>query len=233
MSFRFKRFNIDDSHCAQKVGTDGVLIGAWADVEGVETVLDIGAGSGLVSLMIAQRTEKRKSLITAVEIDDEASKDCIRNFAMSPWAESLKLINEDFSKIVGKFDLIISNPPFFCGDLAAKGEARMLARQGETLNYFSLIRFASSHLTTSGRLAFTSDMRHRSDIIFNAELCGLSLRRLCQVSGKENQLPIRLLWEFSREKILNPQTTSMAHRSEDGSYHKDYVNLTKDFYLKL
>ena len=233
MSFKFKKFAIDDSDCAQKVGTDGVMIGAWADVSGASNVLDIGAGSGLVSLMVAQRTQGRSVHITAVEIDEKAVLNCRDNFEKSPWANRLKVINSDFQQIPIFSDLIISNPPFFCGDLAAKGDARMLARQGITLNYFTLIDYASEHLSQKGILSFTSDVRLKNEILFRAELNKLYLKRICYVSGKEGNNPIRILWEFSRESTLKTIKESLNHRNADGSYHSDYINLTKDFYINL
>ena len=231
MAFRFKQFALRDERCAQKVGTDGVLIGAWADVDAVRSVLDVGAGCGLVSLMIAQRT--RNAQITAVEKDSEASEDCRLNFKVSPWSDRLELVNADFKAVEGLFDLIISNPPFFCGDLAAKGDARMLARQGISLNYFTLIEFASQHLTADGRLAFTSDMRHEKDIVFTAAVNRLWPRRICRVSGKEGRAPIRLLWEFCRNETESIKNEELAHRTSEGSYHPNYIELTHDFYVNL
>lgn len=233
MSFKFKRFEICDTHCAQKVGTDGVLLGAWVNVDGVNSILDVGAGSGLISLMLAQRTENSDCLITGVELDKDAAADCKYNMESSPWADRLSVDNKDFEQIEGQFDLIISNPPFFTGDLAAAGTSRMLARQGISLNYFTLIEFAAKHLTAKGRLAFTSDMRHESAIVYTAEINRLSLSRICRVSGKEGREPVRLLWEFSKGKETLESKEFLSHRNADGSYHKDYIGLTRDFYLKL
>lgn len=233
MSFKFKQFEIEDEHCAQKVGTDGVLIGAWCNVVGANSILDIGAGCGLVSLMIAQRTIDTKSHITAVELDADASKDCRLNFESSPWKERLKLVNADFATIDGCYDLIVSNPPFFAGDMDASGQSRMLARQGRTLTYYSLIQFAAKHLTDEGTLSFTSDVRHEKEIIFTAEINKLHLRRVACVSGKAGKVPIRFLWEFSKQNVAMPERTYFSHRNEDASYHHDYINLTKDFYLNM
>lgn len=244
MSFNFKQFTIDDSHCAQKVGTDGVLIGAWTDVSALVNnvknaidhqlqILDVGAGCGLVSLMLAQRTVSSNARITAVEIDPSAAADCKGNFERSPWTDRLEVVNCDFGSVEGFFDVIISNPPFFQGDLESKTRARTLARQGETLSYFSLIDFASRHLKEGGVLAFTSDMRHQNDIIFTAEINKLYIKRLCLVSGKTGHKPIRALWEFERKRNNEMVKETLAHRNEDGSYHSDYIALTKDFYLNL
>lgn len=233
MSFRFKKFEVDDSHSAQKVGTDGVLIGAWTDVDGVRSVLDIGAGCGLVSLMIAQRTDASRPPVTAVEVEAGAAADCRQNFDQSPWANRLNVIESDFACVDGIYDLIVSNPPFFLGDKAASGLSRRLARQGGALNYFTLIDYAARHLSPLGRLAFTSDIRHRQEIEYHAALCRLSLRRLCSISGKEGKAPIRLLWEFSLTAVDQVVDGHLSHRDVDGNYHPDYVALTKDFYLKM
>lgn len=237
MGFRFKKFELDDSHCAQKIGTDGVLLGAWTALSPDDrTILDIGAGCGLVSMMLAQRTEffHNPVQITAVEIDPAAADDCRNNGLNSPWADRFNVVNCDFELIQDKFDVIVSNPPFFNGDLPANGEARMLARQGLTLNYFSLISFAASHLTSRGRLVFTSDTRHESRIIYCSEIEGLTLNRLCRVSGKPGREPRRLLWEFGKLRDNGPLIQEcICHRNADGSYHPDYIAMTHPFYLNM
>lgn len=234
MSFRFKQFSIEDSDCAQKVGTDGVFVGAWARLEDARQILDVGAGSGLVSLMTAQRSQRQCSRIKAVELDTKAAAQCTENFRLSPWHDRLECLNCDFKEADGVFDLIVSNPPFFCGDLAANTSRRMLARQGVTLNYFTLIEYAAEHLDDlKGRLVFISDMRRESDIVFKAELCRLSLSRICHVYPKPGAEPKRILWEFSKRSIDKPIKEKLVHRNPDGTNHSDYINLNKDFYIGM
>ncbi len=232
MSFTFKHFHIDDTNCAMKVGTDGVLLGAYANLCGVRSILDVGAGSGLVSLMLAQRSTP-DTTITAVELDSGAYSDCVRNFVNSPWADRLTCINADFKSVEGSFDLIISNPPFFTGSLAAKGETRTLARQGDTLNAITLVEYASRHLTDTGKLLIITDLAKDSDIVFAAEMAGLKLTRLCYIKSKTDRIPFRVIMEFARNDCKTIERQDIVIRNADGSWHDDYIELTKEYYLKL
>lgn len=231
MSFTFKKFAVRDDRCAMKVGTDGVLLGAWVDVGNVSTVLDVGAGSGLVSLMIAQRVQS-DCRIVAVEIDGSACLDCEENVKNSPWNDLIEIHCCDFASITGVFDLIVSNPPFFKNDLSSATRSRTLARQGEGLNYFSLIDFASVHLAPGGRLCFVSDTRHESEIVFNAELKRLHLSRICYVCPYENKPPKRILWEFDTRYQPEISKRNLVLRDKD-SMSKEYIDLTSDYYLDL
>lgn len=229
MSFGFKQFYVVDDGCGQKVGTDGVLLGSWAFVGSSKSILDVGAGSGLVSLMLAQRCEAD---ITAVEVDKAAAECCRRNFLASPWSNRLSVLHADFREVKGFFDLIVCNPPFFFGDLKSLSRERTLARQGETLNCLSIMDFASEHLTEGGRLAMITDTRHQNEIIFEAEIHRLFTARCCKVISKEGRQPIRLLWEMSKTKPISTETETLCLYRADGARHSDYVELTKDFYLK-
>lgn len=233
MGFRFKKFEINDKNSAHKVGTDGVLLGAWTNIEGVSNILDVGTGSGLVALMLAQRTEGSPAVkISAVEIDEESYSDSSENFNNSPWNNRLELIKSDFFEVDGMFDLIVSNPPFFIGDLNSPLEKRAKARQGDTLNYFSLLDFASSHLSPKGRLAIITDTRHENEIQKYAESVGLHLRRILYVSGIENKPPKRILWEWSRNNSSDViEKTYICVRSFDSERSKEYSELTHEFYL--
>lgn len=235
MSFRFKKFKVDDDNCAMKVGTDGVLLGAWCSVPSAGHILDVGAGSGLISLMIAQRTSDDVR-IKAVEISQDAFGDCSNNFINSPWSERLESVNNDFSQIKGRYDLIVSNPPFFANQLSSPIGARALARQGETLNYISLIDFADNHLCQGGRLCFISDVRSENDIEFNIVVRHLRIVRKCTVYPKSGASAKRILWEIERNDAeeFAPKNTdrySIILNNTDGTRHEDYRVLTDDFYL--
>lgn len=238
MGFRFKQFEIDDTDCAQKVGTDAVLLGAWTNVDSASRILDVGAGCGIVSLMLAQRTSDKSSMITAVETERKAAVTCGLNFRQSPWAERLEVVESDFRAIQGQWDLIVSNPPFFLGDLPGNSIERALARQGGSLNYFSLIDFASERLIDSGRLVFVSDVRHAGEILFRACLRHLTLTRRCRFIGKEGDDVKRFVWEFTKypetgtpNALVDDET--VIHRNQNGGWHEDYVDLTRHFYLRL
>lgn len=196
--FRFKQFEIKNNCAAMKVGTDGVLIGAWADVSGVGTVLDVGAGTGLIGLMVAQRAPG--ALITGVELDAAASEEARFNADMSPWSGRISIINCDFLeyKPSGKFDLIVSNPPFFGTELKSPDKMRAIARHGDTLNVGALIRHSAAMLSQCGRLCFISPADRKDDILMEAAFSGLNLSRQVDVYTKQSAtMPTRVLWEFT------------------------------------
>ena len=148
--FIFKQFKIQQDNTAMKVGTDGVLLGAWADSENATNILDIGTGTGLIALMLAQRNLKAN--ITAIEIDEQASLQASENFNNSPWEIRLSIKNlklQDFV-VEEKFDLIVSNPPFFNNTFQANSSERNIARQTETLSFNELLKNTASLLSENG-----------------------------------------------------------------------------------
>ncbi|MCD8293004.1 MAG: methyltransferase [Prevotellaceae bacterium] len=191
-SFRFKQFTVWHDRCAMKVGTDGVLLGAWCDVRDAARVLDVGAGTGLVSLQIAQRSPQ--ALIASVEIDTDAADQAEENVRRSPWAGRITVFCCDFATFMPDttFDLIVSNPPYFMDNLKCPDGRRNTARHTDTLDYGLLLRRASSLLTACGHL----------DIIIPAEaeqvvrrLAGsykFHLRRLTRIYTKPGK-PCRRL----------------------------------------
>lgn len=229
VSFSFQRFDVSDANCGHKVGTDGVVIGAWADCMGAKRILDIGAGSGLISLMMAQRSDAR---ITAVEIDRGAAEDARDNIAVSPWCDRVEIVNSDFKRYVPTepFDLIVSNPPFFTESLQSPDQKRAKARHEGLLNYRSLIEYASVHLTRGGKLSFIYSSGLGNDIIYCAEMLHLKLRRHCLLRQKADGDVIRELYEFS---TLDGEIAfeDLAIRTDSGEYTTAFNALTEHFYL--
>lgn len=219
-----------------KVGTDGVLLGAWAampDGSAPESVLDIGAGSGLIALMAAQRWPSAR--ITAVEISHEACLDAITNAEASPWADRIGIVESDITDFRPdmRFDLIISNPPFFSETLHAPDAARATARHGDTFGVEQLIRMAPQFLSGCGSLCFIAPSGRDSEIDFLAELARLHTTAAVKVYSKEGAgQPVRTL------RRLSMRTSSCLRgefclRTSSGAISEAYASLTKDFYLRI
>lgn len=231
--FRFKRFQVKNHNSAMKVGTDGVLLGAWSNTDNAQSVLDIGCGTGLISLMIAQRCEAK---ITGIEIDELAADECKYNFDNSPWKERLLLVHADFNSLQNgeqKYDLIISNPPFFTNGITAPDKSRATARHCETLNYDSLIAFATKHLSDTGRLAFIAPADKHDEIVNTITMNKLHILRQTDVYSKPSKdIAVRTMWEISPVG-QNSIYSSLYIHNDDNTYHNDYISLTKDFYLNF
>lgn len=226
--FRFKQFEVRNRMSAMKVGTDGVLLGAWCHVAGCRRVLDIGAGTGLISLMIAQR--EPDAFIDAVEIERDAAAEARDNFDSSPWSDRLRVIEADFNRwtagIDAPYDLIVSNPPYFNSELKAPDASRALARHGEGLTYDSIVKAAASGLLSpEGRLCMISPVEREGDIMFSAAMARMSLARLTRVVTRPSTGRVtRLLWELSLGDAVTVEDVVTV-----GS--PDYNDLVSAFYL--
>lgn len=223
-TFRFRQFGIDDRRCGLKVGTDGVLLGAWTSCgPSAERILDVGAGSGLVGLMLAQRCPQAH--VTAVEIESDSYADLCRNIAESPWVDRFTTIEGDFRSAVGKYDIIACNPPFFTNGDKAPAAARALARHASGLSPLSFVRFATGHLADSGRASLIAPSELDEAIVLEAALAGLYPCRITDVITSARRGITRRLWEFTTEPCPTPEPETIRVGSE--SFNK----LTCDFYL--
>lgn len=230
-TFRFKQFGLSDRRCGMKIGTDGVLLGAWARLAVPSgRVADIGAGSGLIALMMAQRYPQAD--ITAVEIDCDACADAADNFAASPFAERILLRNESFAAHSGRYDLVVSNPPFFTTGELSPERARAAARHGGELSPSGLIERAHDMLAPGGRLAMITPADMADDIIYRAALVRIYPRRICAVTTRAGKDAVRILWEMGAEDGPCEQT-SLTLRDADNHPTPEYELLTGDFYLNI
>lgn len=233
--FRFKQFGVNDDNCAMKIGTDGVLLGAWCNITSAHNVLDIGSGSGLISLMIAQRCN---ALITGVEIDSSAVEQSIDNINSSPWNNRINIVNNNFIdwaqdvNLFEKFDHIVSNPPFFNSGPIAPSSIRAMARHENSLSYEQLIKLSVPLLTSNGKISIISPIERKNDITYYCEFYRLNTSRITLISSKHNASPNRILWEFSKQKCATIQE-HIYIRDENNQYSEDYITLTKDFYLNF
>jgi tRNA1Val (adenine37-N6)-methyltransferase len=229
--FRFKQFTVRHDCCAMKVGTDGVLLGAWVDCSRVETVLDVGTGSGLIALMLAQRSP---AIIDAVDIDKDACRQAQINFENSPFRERLNIYRSSFPDFSPKmkYDLIVSNPPYFSRSLLSPDKGRTQARHNDTLPFEDLMGKSASLLSPDGKLSLILPFDAFDRIHALAEENGLFLNRKTLVSPLQDRAPKRILLEYSRHDcslIENRLSIEKSHHV----YSEEYIALTKDFYLKF
>lgn len=232
--FHFKHFDIDDHGCGMKICSDSVLLAAWflPPYREARTVADIGTGSGVLALLAADIMPKAK--IIAIEKDTAAAEAASRNFAVSPWADRLTAIKANFADFAAdrahKFNIVISNPPYFTNGAQATDAARAAARHQDTLSYDTIL--TANILEPGGNLGLVSPAEFEHDIIYRAELSHLKLRRLCRVVTSHGKQPTRLLWDFATDD--GPLTdTTLAMRDADGLYSPEYRQIVEPFYLKL
>ena len=228
--FRFKQFSVEQDDVAMKVGTDGVLLGAWAMCEGARRILDIGTGTGVIALQMAQRNSE--AMVFAVEIDETASRRARANFDMSPWAVRLTVeccAVQDFD--AEPFDLIISNPPYFVDSLLPPDERRSTARHTHDLTFDELDDAVCRLLSENGRFALILPEAEFEKYLSQTKLY---LVRRCNVHSVEGGAVKRVMGEFSRHQAEEVECENLAIEVEKrGEFSEAYRTLTKDFYLKF
>ena len=232
-TFNFKKFKVKHDKCAMKVGTDGVLLGSWTDIENVETALDVGTGTGLIAMMIAQRCSKAK--IKGIELDVSASVQATDNVIESIFNNQIDIINADFRdlEIKGTFDLIVSNPPFFVGNLNSVNTKRTQARHTDTLSTELLLKKSFTLLKDKGRLAIIFPSESDNHINYLAIKSGFFVKRKCHVFATiESKLSKRTLWEFSKSESIFNFSKLVIEKSRH-VYTQEYIKLTREFYLKM
>ena len=227
-SFRFQQFEVYHDRCAMKVGTDGVLLGAWVQPGTARRILDVGAGSGLVALILAQHSMAE---VVGVEFDAAAAMQAAENVRNAPWSERVHIVHADFRTYTEEsFDLIVSNPPYFQNALQAPAAKRNQASHDVTLSYQELIVKAEALLSAEGRLAVVLPIdaaREFEDLCWESRLY---LSRCCEVSTIEGQAPKRILLEFSRLRCETERTT-LALAVKGNARTDAYSDLTSDLYL--
>ena len=233
--FQFKQFRIVHERSAMKVGVDGVLLGAWADVSGAERILDIGTGTGLIALMMAQRNST--ALIDAVEIDPEAFEESLFNVNQSPWGDRISVeccaFQELSKRSNKKYDLIVSNPPFFGNGQKAPLENRATARHSDSLPPAELMAGIASLLNEKGRAAFILPSESLPEIERLAPLNNLFLSRVCHVKPNPQKPIFRVMVELSVSATISRQENLMIEFENHFDYTPEYRQLTRDFYLKF
>ncbi len=231
--FQFKQFTVRQSHAAMKVGTDGVLLGAWAHCHDAKKILDIGTGTGLIALMLAQRSN---AYIDALEIDAQAAAEAQQNVAASPWSNRITVINnslQQFETAGSKYDLIVSNPPYFQNSLQNPSQSKTAARHNSTLNPDELIKKSVALLHPMGSLEIIIPAEQLPQYETLAQNCQLHLNNILSVLPVPNAKPVRVLCRFSFQKYSPTIETLVIEDKGRHGYSDDYIALTKDFYLKF
>ena len=233
--FHFKKFSIDDSRAAMKIGTDAVLLGAWVECENENLILDIGTGTGILALMMAQRNPE--ALIDAVELDSEAAKLAKQNIKLSPWGERIEIfassIQEFAIQTQHKYSLIICNPPFFADSLKSPSETRNLARHNETLPVHVLLGCAAKLLLANGKAAFIIPADVFAFWKQEAALQSLFPCRVTIVKSSPNHKPHRVMVTFSRKQVTRIYENEISIYISKSNYSVEYQELTKVFYLNF
>lgn len=230
--FRFKKFTVFHDRCAMKVGTDGVLLGAWANITNTQEILDIGTGTGLIALMLAQRSIAQ---IDAVEIDLDAYNQARKNINNSPWSNRIQLYHNSIQNYAincpKRYDLLISNPPFFTNASKAAIEARTIARHSDSLDQNDLLQIAEKLLFEDGRLAIIYPTEPADFFQEKAEKFGFNCQRKLYVKSTLGSPIKRILLEFSKSQ-LKYQENILVIETARHTYSPEFVDLIKDFYLK-
>ncbi len=233
--FKFKQFTIHQDKCAMKVGTDGVLLGAWTSlINNPNSILDIGTGTGVIALQLAQRSDALT--IDAIEIDDNAFEQAVENFETSDWGDRLfcyhASLNEFASEIDEKYDLIVTNPPFYKDEFETDNSARNKARFTSSLSFESLLASIPKLLSKNGIFSVIIPYKEEENFIALAEKNNLFINKVCRVKGNLSSKTKRSLLEFSfhKNKI---EFTTLTIEIERHKYTQEYIALVKDFYLKM
>lgn len=229
--FVFKQFKVAQTRSAMKVSTDGILLGAWADLTTAQRLLDIGTGTGLLALMCKQR--KPSMVVSAVEIDVDACADAQQNFTNSRWPD-ITLISQAIQQVSSdvKFDVVVSNPPYFNASLKGDNQARNTARHTDSLSFSELLVAFKNLSHQASFFNVILPCPEAQLFIAQAKLQGLHLVRHCLVNTTKAKAPSRSLMCFSYQAHPCEQTSLTIH-GEGGQYSDAYIALCKDFYLKM
>jgi tRNA1Val (adenine37-N6)-methyltransferase len=235
MTFTFKHFSVNQDRCAMKIGTDGVLLGAWTPlINNPYNVLDIGAGTGILSLMLAQRSNAEQ--IDAIEIDEDAYEQCVENFEASPWGDKLFCFHAGLDEFVDEpedeYDLIISNPPFYTDDYKSDNTSRDLARFEDALPFEELIEAAALLLSDNGIFSVIIPFKEEERFVAMCKELDLFPLKMTRVKGTPTSEIKRSLLAFCRIE-QTPLIDELIIEISRHNYTSEYIELTKEFYLKM
>jgi tRNA1Val (adenine37-N6)-methyltransferase len=228
--FQFKQFVVNQEDCAMKVGTDGVLLGAWFDFKENGSVLDIGTGTGLIALMAAQRGADS---VVAVEIDEKAARQAAENVASSKWKDIVTVVHSDIACFSDdkRFDAVVCNPPFFRDSLRSPDSVRSQARHNDTLSYEKLAEVVNCLLSDSGLFSLVLPYDMADTFISVAAKNGLYLCKRTNVVTRKGNLPKRVLLSLCKQ-VKVCVTDELVMFDELNNETSEYISIVRDFYLK-
>lgn len=231
--FSFKQFTIYQDKSAFKVGTDGVLLGAYADINGVGTILDIGSGTGLISIMLAQRSN---AIITAIEPDEQSFIQTRENVRNCKWHDRISVEHTDlqsFTPPVGKFDLVITNPPYFRDSLKNPDERKSIARHDVSLTSAGILEGSLNLMNDKGRLQMIMPYAEGNVFIVQASKYGLYCNKILKIKPLPTSGVRRLILTFSKSRQKPEESFLTIEHGKRHAFTEEYMSLTKDFYLKF
>jgi len=233
--FHFKQFSVKQEKSAMKIGTDGVLLGAWCPLENnPKSILDIGSGTGIIALMLAQRSSADQ--IDAIEIEDNAFEECVENFEKSPWSDRLYCYHAGIDELIDdpedEYDIIVSNPPFYTDNNACLTESRTIARSENSLPFELLIEAADLLLSEKGIFAVILPRKEEDSFINSCKESYLFPFEILRVKGSVNSNEIRSLVAFKRE-ISHVKINQLTIEISRHKYTEEYKKIVEDFYLKM
>ena len=228
MPFSFKQFHIDDSHCGMPVSTDGVLLGAWAPLTKASNIVDIGAGSGLLSLMTAQRSD---AAITAIEIDNHAAVDCQHNINQSPWHDRITLVTQCVTQWAAsnrqQYDHILCNPPYFDNGPQSSDQRRAQARHTDSLSFEMLLSAIKKLLSQDGKASIIlpqSSLGRFLSQLGDHELALIERLEVISVEGKSPQRHLLLLTHKTAQ-ASPAKVGQLVIRTRLGEYTPEMLSL--------
>ncbi len=231
--FSFKQFTVFQDQCAMKVGTDGVLLGSWVSTQNVSRILDIGSGTGLIAIMLAQRST---AIIDGIEIEKNACLQSRKNAAGSPFHKRINLYHDSiqqFSTATSlRYDLIVSNPPFFKNSLKPPVNSKSMAKHDTALNFSALLLCSARLLMPGERLSVIIPATEKEQFSILADFHRLRPTRITWVRAAPGKEYSRCLMEFSTVAGVRCTESELIIRNGDlMTYTEDYIELTRDFYL--
>jgi tRNA1Val (adenine37-N6)-methyltransferase len=230
--FRFKQFTIHQDKAAFKVGTDGVLLGSSADITGVKRILDIGTGTGLIAIMLAQRCDAE---IVAIEPDYESFIQCLENVNLCRWRDRIKVKNitlQDYIDNEG-FDLIVTNPPYFSDSLKNPDARKSSSRHNDSLSNYELLNGVSGLMAEGGRLQVIMPFVEGNIFIAESSEKGFFCNNILKIKPLPTADIRRLVLTFSRQKLKPTEKFLTIEHGRRHEFTEDYINLTNEFYLKF